>query len=264
MLQQELRIFFTALGFFTRLPVPAWVGHSAEGLNQAPRYLPLVGILVGLLSVIVTELAAVFLPVSVAVVLSMAATLWLTGALHEDGFADVCDGFGGGWDKEKILVIMKDSRVGSYGAIGIALLLLLKFQILVEVDASGELYDQLLIGNMTALPFALVAGHAVSRLAAVALMTGLDYAREDGKAAPLAHRPGPATSFVAAVFGLIPCLLLPRGPVLVALSLVVVVTVLAGRYFRKHIGGYTGDCLGATQQLTEVAFYMGLLCNFTW
>jgi len=265
MLVRELRVFFTAIGFFTRLPIPAWVGHSAAGLDQAVRYLPLVGIVVGLTGAVVTELAALLLPLTVALLLGMAATVWLTGALHEDGFADACDGFGGGWDKEKILAIMKDSHLGSYAAIGLALLLLLKYQALVEVDSGVELYGGAFDAGISALPFALVAGHAVSRLAALGLMAVLDYAREgEAKAAPLARRPGLASLLLGGLCGLLPCLFLPFLSVLVALGLVLAATALAARYFQRRIGGYTGDCLGATQQMTEVLFYLGLLCSFTW
>ncbi|GAB2180986.1 adenosylcobinamide-GDP ribazoletransferase [Denitratisoma sp. agr-D3] len=261
----ELRVFLSAIGFFTRLPVPAWVGHSAAGLDQAVRYLPLVGVLVGLAGAAATELAALLLPLNLAVLLGMAATAWLTGALHEDGFADACDGFGGGWDKDRVLAIMKDSRLGSYGAIGLVLLLLGKYQALLAIDDELELFAGAFDEGWSTLPFALVAGHGVSRLAALAVMARLDYAREgEAKAAALAHRPGPVSLAWGAVCGLAPCLFLPRYSVAFALLLVAATTVLALRYFRRRIGGYTGDCLGAVQQGTELLFYLGLLCSFTW
>lgn len=266
---QELRVFFTALGFFTRLPVPAWVGHDGAHLDAAPRYLPLVGIVVGLIGAGVTETATLILPISVAILLGMVATLWVTGGFHEDGFADACDGFGGGWKagaegRAQVLSIMKDSRLGSYGAMGIALLLLLKYTALAEVDAGLDVVDEDVAEEVVNwLPFAIVAAHAVSRLAAVSLMAVLDYAREDeSKSAPLAHRLGAGPWLLAVVTGLAPCLFLPFGHVLVALALVLLATLLAARYFRRRLGGYTGDCLGATQQVTEVLFYLGLLCSF--
>lgn len=262
---QELRIFFTALGFFTRLPVPAWVGHDGAQLAAAPRYLPLVGILVGVMGAAVTEAAALALPISVSILLGMIATLWVTGAFHEDGFADACDGFGGGYDKAGVLAIMKDSRVGSYGAMGIALLLLLKYLALSEVDVGLDPVDDDAVEEVVSwLPIAIVAAHAVSRLAAVSLMAMLDYAREDeSKSAPLARRLAIGPWLLAAVTGLAPCLFLPFGHALVALTLVLAATLLAARYFHRRLGGYTGDCLGATQQVTEVLFYLGLLCSFT-
>jgi len=254
---RELGYFFAALRFFTRLPVPAWVGHAQDQLDHAARYFPLVGIIVGSIGAALTLLAALVLPPSLAVLIGMAATILATGAFHEDGFSDSCDGFGGGWEKTQVLAIMKDSRVGSYGAIGISLLLLAKW------NALGEL-----AGDETLAPafaIALVAGHAVSRLASTVLIRSLDYVREDetAKSKPLARRMGAGELLLAAVFGLAPCAFLPWRDALVALGFVVLTTWLAARYFVRRIGGYTGDCLGAVQQATELAFYLGLLCSFT-
>jgi adenosylcobinamide-GDP ribazoletransferase len=252
MLRHELAYFFAALRFFTRLPVPAWVGHSAEQLNAAARYFPLVGVIVGLIGGGVTYAAALALPVSIALILGMAATILATGAFHEDGFADACDGFGGGWDKAQMLAIMKDSRIGSYGTVGVAMLLLAKWNALMEMDP----------GFLLA---ALVAGHAVSRFASTALIFALDYVRDDAsaKSKPLATGMGGGALAVAALFGLAPCALLPLPEIGYALAAVAVVAVAAARYFVQRIGGYTGDCLGATQQATELAFYIGLLCDFS-
>lgn len=255
-MKRELEYFFAALRFFTRLPVPAWVGHSQEQLDHAARWFPLVGILVGAIGAAVTVLAALVLPVGIAVLLGMAATILTTGAFHEDGFADSCDGFGGGWDKAQVLAIMKDSRVGSYATIGVALILLTKWNALVEVDAAfGPPF----------LAIALVAGHAASRLASTALIRYLDYVRDDdsSKSKPLAQRMAGHELAFAAVCGLAPCLLLPPADMLAALAAVALATLLAARYFLHRIGGYTGDCLGATQQVAELAFYLGLLCSFT-
>ncbi|WP_310449106.1 adenosylcobinamide-GDP ribazoletransferase [Sulfuritalea sp.] len=255
-MKRELEYFFAALRFFTRLPVPAWVGHGQDQLNHAARYFPLIGILVGIIGAGVTELAALALPIGVAVLLGMAATILATGAFHEDGFADSCDGFGGGWDKAQVLTIMKDSRIGSYAALGVGLILLTKWSALTELDAGlGPPF----------LAIALVAGHAVSRLASTVLIYFLDYVRDDdsSKSKPLAQRMAPHELAVAALCGLAPCLLLPLAEVLTALAAVTLSTLLAARYFVRRIGGYTGDCLGAAQQLGEVAFYLGLLCSFT-
>jgi adenosylcobinamide-GDP ribazoletransferase len=255
-MRAELSYFFAALRFFTRLPVPAWVGHSQAQLDHAARYFPLVGILVGAIGAGVTEAAALVLPVSLAILCGMAATLVATGAFHEDGFADAVDGFGGGWERGRILEIMKDSRIGSYGAIGIGLLLLAKFTALEEIDAAGA---------PPHLAFALIAGHAVSRFASTTLIHGLDYARDDetSKSKPLARRLGAGELALAGAFGLAPCLLLAGSQVVVALALVALTTWSAARYFVRRIGGYTGDCLGAVQQATELVFYAGLLCEFS-
>ena len=255
-MKRELEYVFAALRFFTRLPVLAWVGHDAEQLNHAARYFPLVGILVGAIGALVTELAALALPIGVAVLLGMAATVLTTGGFHEDGFADSCDGFGGGWDKGRVLAIMKDSRIGSHAAIGLGLLLLTKWNVLVEIDATF---------GPPLLAMTLVAGHAVSRLASTVLIRFLDYVRDDdsSKSKPLARRMTGGELAIAALCGLAPCLLLPPADLLAALAATALVTLFAARYFLRRIGGYTGDCLGATQQVAELAFYLGLLCNFS-
>ena len=249
MIRAELDYFFAALRFFTRLPVPDWVGHSSAQLNHAARYFPLVGAIVGAIGAAVTLAAMRLWPAPLAILSGMAATLLATGAFHEDGLADSIDGFGGGWTREQVLAIMKDSRIGSYGAIGIGLALLAKFEALAVLPPP-------------ILAYALIAGHTVSRFASTTLIFALDYARDDAssKAKPLATRLGVGELAVAATFGLAPCLLLPATQAAVALLLVAVVTLLAARYFVKRIGGYTGDCLGATQQLTELAFYFGMTC----
>ncbi|MGB7501352.1 MAG: adenosylcobinamide-GDP ribazoletransferase, partial [Azonexus sp.] len=110
MLRRELEYFFGAIRFFTRLPVPGWVGHSTEALNRSARYFPAVGLLVGGIGALVFLGAMQVWPQPVAVLLSMAATIYATGAFHEDGLSDSVDGLGGGWDKLRILEIMKDSR----------------------------------------------------------------------------------------------------------------------------------------------------------
>ncbi len=255
-MRQQLEYFFAALRFFTRLPVPAWVGHSQDQLNHAARYFPLIGILIGTIGAAVTELAVLALPIGVAVLLGMAATILATGGFHEDGFADTCDGFGGGWEKTQVLAIMKDSRIGSYAAIGLGVLLLTKWTTLVEIDAAF---------GPPILAITLVAGHAASRLASTLLIYSLDYVREDASARskPLARRMAPGELAIAALCGLAPCLLLPPADVLAGLGASALATLLAARYFLRRIGGYTGDCLGATQQVAELAFYLGVLCSFS-
>ena len=248
MFRQEADAFFGAVRFFTRLPVPAWVGHSQEALDRAARYFPLVGILVGVLGGLTFLLAAFVLPVSLALLLGMAATLLVTGAFHEDGLADAVDGFGGGWTKPQVLAIMKDSRIGSYGAIAIGLMLLAKF------NALYELPDEWIAP-------AIVAAHAASRFCSTLLIFSLDYVRDDdaSRAKPLAVRMGAGSLAVAALFGLAPLALLPWEAALAGLLLAALTTFLAARHFVRRIGGYTGDCLGATQQGTELAIYIGIL-----
>jgi adenosylcobinamide-GDP ribazoletransferase len=253
---REVEVFFAAVRYFTRLPVPSWVGHSQTELEHAARYLPLVGVIVGSLGALVNVAAAQALPMPLAILAGMAATLLVTGAFHEDGFADTVDGFGGGLDKGRVLDIMKDSRIGSFGAIGIAMMLLAKFNALTQIDA---------LGGLRALAFALVAAHAVSRFASTTLIFALDYVRqgESAKSRPLVRPLTVSELGLAAVFGLAPCALLGIPRVWIALGLSAAVTLAAAGYFVRRIGGYTGDCLGATQQVAELAFYVGLSCAFS-
>lgn len=251
MIRRELATFFAALGYFTRLPVPGWVGYSPDGLARAARYLPAIGLLVGGVGALVFWLAGQVWGQPVAVVLSMIATIALTGAFHEDGLADTADGLGGGWDKAKILAIMKDSRVGSYGVIAIVLALLGKFALLSTLPA----------GQVVA---ALIAGHAVSRFCAISLMATMDYARDDetSKARPVAARLGLGPLLFALVFAGLPLLLLVPEPAMTAIALAALATLWLVAKCRRWLGGYTGDCLGAVQQLAEIAFYLGLAAFF--
>ncbi|MDP2751715.1 MAG: adenosylcobinamide-GDP ribazoletransferase [Rhodocyclaceae bacterium] len=241
--------FLAATAFLTRLPVPEACPLSKQ-LEGVARYFPLVGLVVGVIGALTTWVAGLILPFSLAVLLGMMATILVTGAFHEDGFSDACDGFGGGWDREQILTIMKDSRIGSYGAIGITLLLLTKWNALRDVSEG-------------ALLFVIIAAHAVSRFAAVVLVFAMDYVREEGKSKAFVTMSA-GDLVMAGVFGLMPCLLWPRLETALALLWVMVVTFLSARYFLRRLGGYTGDCLGATQQMTELAFYVGFLAQWNF
>lgn len=247
-LRRELEYFFGAVRFFTRLPVPAWAGHSAEALNHSSRYLPAVGLLIGTLGALVYFGAAFIWPKSVAILLSMAVTIYATGAFHEDGLSDMVDGLGGGWEKLRILEIMKDSRVGSYGVVALVLALLGKFTVLNELDA-------------TLMPLALIAGHAFSRFCSTLLLASMDYVREDllSKSKPLATRLSTAELLIAGLFTLAGLWFLPWANLLMATGLALLATFWLARLFKRWLGGYTGDCLGAVQQVSEIGFYLGLL-----
>ncbi|ANQ86721.1 adenosylcobinamide-GDP ribazoletransferase [Azoarcus olearius] len=256
-MRSQLELFFTALGYFSRLPVPAWVAWSPQRAAAAARYFPLVGWIVGAAAAAAYALAALVLPPAPAVVIALAAAVLLTGALHEDGWADACDGLGGGWAREQVLAIMKDSRIGSYGALGLMLMLLAKAATLVELAAAGS----------AAFASALLAAHALSRLAATALMQRLPYARSDdsSKSRPLAQPLDHGGVAIASACGVLPLLLVPGAAALAALATTALLTFAAARYFLRRLGGYTGDLLGATQQLTELGCYLAFLAtwNFT-
>ena len=251
-LREEVVLFFGAIRFFTRIPVPARIGHSTDSLNRATRYFPAVGLLVGAVGAATWWLAHLFWPNDVAILLALAATVWTTGAFHEDGLTDMADGFGGGWDKSRILEIMKDSRIGAFGMITFVFVLLGRFLALAALP-----------GNLIIPP--LLAGHATSRFFATTLLRFMDYAREDAlaKARPLATRVTFPDLCLGAVTALLPCLWLPWAQVIPALLLSAIVVFWLTRRYKRWLGGYTGDCLGAAQQAAELAFYLGLLARIT-
>ena len=242
--------FWLALAFFTRLPIPATTPFSAELLNHASRYFSLVGWVIGSLALVSLGLAAQLFPIAMAVLLSMVVTLKLTGAFHEDGLADMSDGLGGGMNRERKLEIMKDSRLGSYGSIALIMALLIKFVALSEISTRA-LGDGLL---------ALFCLHAASRALAGSLIFDMSYVRDEpSKAKPLAQDQDRTDLLWLLIWGLLPLILLT--PMAAGL---LIVTALAlrlwlKRWLNRQIGGYTGDCLGAAQQLAELSGYLVLL-----
>jgi len=246
---RELKIFFAALTFFTRIPSPfAYVVNNEALLNRAARYFSLVGWIVGGICAFVVWLSIQFLPHSVSIILSMGAGILVTGAFHEDGFADSCDGFGGGWTKERILEIMKDSRIGSYGTIGIVLMLLTKYLVLMEIPFHK-------------LPLVLIAAHSLSRLASTHCIFTHEYVGNQGtsKAKPLCSEITSKEMILSTLLGLIPLFLFNDYRIFLTLIPVFIAKWWLAKYFKKWIGGYTGDCLGAIQQVTEVVFYLSMM-----
>ncbi len=240
MIGREARLLAAATAFLTRLPLSR--SHTDDELSHSARYFPLVGAALGALGAAVTVAAAGMLPAVVAVILGVIATVLVTGAFHEDGLADSCDGFGGGSTREDVLRIMQDPHIGAFGVLGLALVLALKIASLVHLP-------------LAALALALVCAHALSRALCVVVMSFGEYARpEGGKTRTVARGARPADAAVALVIGLIPFALAPVA-FLWALAVMLLVCIVLYAYFRARIGGYTGDALGALQQITEAACY---------
>ncbi len=258
----ELRLVFIALQFLTRVPVPRWVGFEPAWLTACLRHFPLVGAGVGLFAAAVLWGALWLWPPTVAAALSVVATVWVTGAFHEDGLADTCDGLGGAVSRERALVIMKDSRIGSYGAVALVLALVLKVATVAGLAA--------LVPHGTSAVLVLAAvvwGHAASRAAPVALVWRLPYAgdAEHAKAKPLAMQTDGRSVAVAVgwlallAFDLValwPALALP---LLSSFAVGGVATGLCARWLRRRLGGFTGDTLGATQQIVELCMLLAWL-----
>ncbi len=247
-MKKEIQIFLTAIMFFTRIPCPKWVNHSPEFLKKSAKYFSLVGIIVGSIGALVFYGFSFIFSTEISLLLSMVSTIYITGAFHEDGFADVCDAFGGGWTKEKILLIMKDSRLGTYGVSGLILILAIKFLALREIP-------------IYFIPLTIIAGHSVSRFVATTLLYTHSYVRDtdDSKAKPAAKSITLSMVIINAVFGLVPLLFFKTPIIFITLIPCYLAKVYLGAKFKKWIGGQTGDCAGAVQQLCEVVFYLSAI-----
>lgn len=231
-----------AFQFMTRIPISG-LPRVPGGLARAAKFFPVVGLTIGLIALVIDRLLAGYLNPQLLALVLVTYLVLITGALHEDGLADTADGFGGGWTKEKILTIMRDSRIGSFGAVAITLSLLFRL-ILISNTSQAR------------LPGFLVASSVLSRWTSLPLGFSLPYAREDNGlgAAVAGQLPfssvawGTAFAFASVAVALGRVALLPW-------LITVAVTAASGLYFKRHIQGVTGDCFGATSQITEVAIY---------
>lgn len=250
-MKYQLKLLLTAIMFYTRIPVTKKLEYSTELLNRSTKYFPLIGWLVGGFGALVFIACSFVFPLSISVIFSMISTILLTGAFHEDGLADSCDAFGGGWTKEKILEIMKDSRIGTYGTVGLILILSAKYFCLTSVSVEQ-------------IPFVLFAGHALSRYSATGMIFFSEYARDDAKSKtkPIGKSLSAIDYLIAFIFGTTPLLFLSINYsywYLLIIITIVPIIYFFKRYFEKWIGGFTGDGLGATQQISEIVFYLGFI-----
>ena len=243
-LRREWQAFWLAMGFLTRIPVPVTVDYSQRLMNQCSVYFPLVGLLLGGLYAGLYTLLAGFWSPLVCVLLVLGFHLWITGAFHEDGMADCADGLGGGYTVARRLEIMKDSRIGTYGAVALGVTLALKVALLTDTQPVW---------------LALLLAPAISRLTPLCLMRALVYVSDPdtSKSKPVAEgfsgqRLGVAVAGVAA-------LALVAGVALEALVAVVSVVLVWGAMLRRSLGGYTGDALGASVILSELVFLLMLV-----
>ncbi|RDL34020.1 adenosylcobinamide-GDP ribazoletransferase [Photobacterium damselae] len=253
-IRYQWQLFLIALSFFTRIPVPQNTPFTEQRLNQANRYFGLVGCLVGLLSALSYLVFAAILPVSIAIGFAMITSMLITGAFHEDGLADVFDGFGGGWTVEKKLSIMKDSRVGTYGLCSLIMMLGLKWLTLTYL-AQDSVW----------LPaYALFVMHGVSRVVAASLIFSYPYVRADqtSKVKPLAKQQSPFELWVLIGTGLVLVSIFPISLAISLIAAMVIVRFAASAWFQQQLGGYTGDCLGACQQIAELIGYCVILAFY--
>jgi adenosylcobinamide-GDP ribazoletransferase len=250
-LGRQARLLVCAMQFLTRLPTPRLAGFEPDWITRAARYYPLAGQLVGLLIAVVWLVASRFWPGLPAAVLAVAAGVAITGGFHEDGLADTADGLGGGQDPARRLAVMKDSRIGGYGALALILALAARCALLAGLSpGAGAL--------------ALVAAHGAARAAASVAMAALPYAGDidAAKVKPAARRVTWPEAAVAAALGGWPLLLLGPAKALLALVLIATAASAIALSARRLIGGITGDILGAVEQLAEVAALMGAAAAF--
>lgn len=236
----------TAVIFLTRIPVPWHVPDFDHRLPRSTPWFPLVGAAVGAAGALAWWAGTALGNPLIGAVAAVAVTVLLTGAFHEDGLADTFDGLGGSPERERSLAIMKDSRVGTYGALALMLTVLGRVAVLTSLGPAA--------------PLALIGGHAVARFSALPLIRCLHYARADGGTGkPFAGGVSDRGLAVAFAFTLTATVILWGSDAGVVWLAAATVGVVTGAWYRHRLGGITGDTLGATNQLVELACYLALL-----
>ncbi|MBI1416559.1 MAG: adenosylcobinamide-GDP ribazoletransferase [Limimaricola sp.] len=236
-----------ALGLLSRLPVRVDIARAQARGAAAAWAWPLAGLVVGALAALAGRVTLVLgLPAAIAATVVLAASVILTGAMHEDGLADTADGLWGGWTPERRLEIMKDSRIGTYGVLALVLSALLRWQALNALIAAGALWAP------------VMAAALLARVPMAALMAALPNARAGGLSAQVG-RPRAATAAAGALLALALSLGLIGLQTVPALLAMAVAAVLVGGVARARIGGQTGDILGAAEQLAETAVLLTLV-----
>jgi adenosylcobinamide-GDP ribazoletransferase len=239
-LGQEIIIAFQ---FLTRIPMPA-TDFEADSLSRAIRFFPLIGLVVGSGAVLLQRLAIRHFNHPVTTLLVLIYLVLVTGCFHEDGLADSADGFGGGWSRDQILVIMKDSRIGSYGATALVLSLLARY---------------LLLESLPTERFAafIISSQILSRWSSLPLSYLLPAARaQNGQGAQIAKLTSKSSLVIASLFSFAIVAFLLRWSAIPPILFAILTVALSGWFYFRKIGGVTGDCFGATNQLTEIAVYL--------
>ena len=231
-----------AFQFMTRIPISG-LPHEAGALARAAKYFPVVGLVIGSMAAVMHRVLAPHLQPPLLALTLVTYLVLITGALHEDGLADAADGFGGGWTKEKILTIMRDSRIGSFGAVAVTLSLLSRFVLISNTSPAR-------------LPGFLVAASVLCRWTSLPLGFYLPYARDEkGLGAAVAGRLPFSSLAWGTTFAVVSVSVALGRVALLAWFIALLVTAASGSYFKRRIQGVTGDCFGATNQITEIALY---------
>ena len=266
---QTLRHYLLAVQFFTRIPITGrladWVGYSPAMLRASAAHFPGVGwiaaaVAAGVYAALYTALAPNPMAPMVAAVFCTIATVLMTGGFHEDGLADVADGLGGSYDRERALDIMKDSRIGAFGAMALVLALLAKVSLLALLGSH----------SLVAAAAALVGGHVLSRFWPLLVVRTLPHVGDTArsKSKPLADQITGSALVAAGLWCFMPLALvlyaLPALYLIASCLLSGAVAAWTARWFRQRLQGFTGDCLGTTQQVSEIGFYLGAALALRW
>jgi adenosylcobinamide-GDP ribazoletransferase len=252
-MRRALNEFLTALMLLTRVPVGRWCVYSQEAVAASVAFFPVIGALVGMVAAGALALGSTAFPAKITALFSMLATVLFTGAIHEDGLADSADGLLGGNTPARRLEIMKDSRLGSFGALALWFSLSAKWMLLCE----------LLEGGLILACRASFLAHFLGRAASVVMLHLQPHVGTDpGRARPFCERLPKHRLLAALLPPVATCLLLfPLHAVPILASVTLVIFAAEG-FFQRRLGGITGDCLGATVQVTELAV-LALSCSRT-
>lgn len=237
-----------AIQFLTRIPVPSQP-YEASSLSRSVKFFPLVGVLIGGSAALLHLLLLPHLPRLVTALFVLLLMLLLTGGLHEDGLADTADGFGGGWNRDQILLILRDSRLGTYGCAALTFSLLARLLLL----------SSLPVENVACY---LITAHILCRWTTLPLSYFLPSARvrnlqePEGQGARIAQLTSRETLIGGTLFSFAVAILLLRSAALPPILCATILTLITGLYYKNRIGGVTGDCFGATNQLTEIGIYV--------
>jgi adenosylcobinamide-GDP ribazoletransferase len=237
--------FLVAVQFMTRFPVPRGIQYSPAALAKSVVFFPVIGLLVGAGGAALHLLLSPHASRDVVVVLLLLYLVTITGGLHEDALGDAADGLGGGWEKDRVLAIMRDSRIGSFGTIAITLGLLARFVFLTNITPGkfvGFFIAGQVLGRWTALPLAFFLPPARDN--------------EAGQGKLIAHKVTALAFGIGTILALAIVAIALKAAALWAALIAVVIAAISGFYYRRRIGGITGDCLGATNQMTEIAIYL--------
>ena len=240
--------FLSAVQFLTRVPAPSQP-YEADLLARSVKFFPVVGAIVGAAGAVLRQLVAPHLPPTAAAFLVVLYLVCMTGGLHEDGLADVADGFGGGTSREQILTILRDSRIGSYGGIALVLSLIGRILLIASLPqkhASSYLVTAAMLCRWT--PLSLSYFLSPARAEATAL--------PNGQGARIARLTSAGALIAGTVFSIALAFFLLKKQAIAPLLTTVAISWLTASYYKRRIGGMTGDCFGATIQLTEITVYL--------